>query len=238
MPYLLTATVRRRPVIVTPGPSTDRDLTMLLTPKNWHKHQHYKNRTPPWIKFHRSLLNDRVFICLPTASKALLPLLWLLASESKDGVFDASTEELVFRLRMTAKEVEESIKALIDKGFLLDASTMQAPCYQVATPETERETEKEKDTSRKRDDLFDLFWKAYPKRVGKDAARKAFDKRKPNDELVQTMIQAIGQQQKTDSWIKGFVPNPATWLNEGRWQDEVDAPLFTSAKPSFLQGAI
>lgn len=87
------------------------------------------------------------------------------------------------------------------------------------------------------DSLFDLFWQAYPKRVGKDAARKAFDKRKPNEELVQTMVKAIEQQQKTDTWIKGFVPNPATWLNDGRWQDEVEATLFNDT-PSFLAGAI
>ena len=94
-----------------------------------------------------------------------------------------------------------------------------------------------KEVTRKRDDLFDLFWQAYPKRVGKDAARKAFEKRKPNEELVQAMVKAIGQQQKTDSWIKGFVPNPATWLNDGRWQDEVEVRLFNEA-PSFLSGAI
>ena len=122
---------------------------MILKPKNWDKFQHYKDRCPPWIKLHRDILNDRTFASLPIASKALAPLLWLLASESKDGTFDAASEELAFRLHIASKDVESGLKPLIDKGFFVDASTMLAPCYQHAIPEreTERETEKEKKTS-------------------------------------------------------------------------------------------
>lgn len=116
---------------------------MLLKPKNWAVFQHYKDRCPPWIKLHRDLLNDRVFMCLPLASKALAPLLWLLASESKDGVFDGSLDELVFRLHITPKDYQDGVKPLIDKGFFVVASGVLAECYQDAIPETERETEKE-----------------------------------------------------------------------------------------------
>ena len=124
---------------------------MKLMPKNWVKFQHYRDRCPPWIKLHRDLLNDRHFISLPTASKALAPMLWLLASECKDGTFDASTEELAFRLRMDNKEIEVGLKALIDNGFFVDASTMLAPVYQSAIPEreTERETETKGETEKK-----------------------------------------------------------------------------------------
>ena len=127
---------------------------MQLKPKNWDIFQHYKDRCPPWIKLHRDLLNNRDYICLPLASKALAPLLWLLASESKDGVFDASTEELVFRLRMTESEVIDGVKPLIDKGFFVIASGVLAERKQVAIPEREREgeteTEKEKETKREK----------------------------------------------------------------------------------------
>jgi hypothetical protein len=79
---------------------------------------------------------------LPLASKALAPLLWLLASESVNGVFDADFDELEFRLRISQKELAEGLKPLIDNSFFLDATTMLAPCLQDAIPETERETEK------------------------------------------------------------------------------------------------
>ena len=123
---------------------------MLLQPKNWVHFQHYKDRCPPWIKLHRDLLNDRAFICLPIASKALAPMLWLLASESKDGTFDGSMEEITFRLRITEKEYQEGIKPLIDKGFFVVASGVLADCLHVATPEREGETETKKETKREK----------------------------------------------------------------------------------------
>jgi hypothetical protein len=135
---------------------------MILVPKNWSKFQHYKDRCPPWIKLHRDILNDRTFANLPIASKALAPLLWLLASESKDGTFDAAIEELAFRLHIASKDIESGLKPLIEKGFFLDASTMLAPCYQVAIPETERERETERDKTLARpDDISEELWKDF-----------------------------------------------------------------------------
>jgi hypothetical protein len=119
---------------------------MILQPKNWAVFQHYKDRCPPWIKLHRDLLNDRVYMCLPLASKALAPLLWLLASESKDGTFDGSQDELVFRLHITPKEYSDGVKPLIDKGFFIIASGVLAERYQLAIPETETETETKRET--------------------------------------------------------------------------------------------
>ena len=75
-------------------------------------------------------------------------------------------------------------------------------------------------------ELFDEFWAEYPKKVGKDAARKAFDKRKPSRDLLARMLASIRVQAQTLAWQKDggqFIPHPATWLNEGRWQDEETA---------------
>lgn len=118
---------------------------MLLRPKHWDKFQHYKDRRPPWIKLHRDLLDNFDYARLPVASKAIAPLLWLLASEYQDGVIEASIEELAFRLRIDDKTVNEGVKHLIDKGFFVDDSTMLASCLHDAIPETETETEKERE---------------------------------------------------------------------------------------------
>lgn len=89
-----------------------------------------------------------------------------------------------------------------------------------------------------RDALFDTFWKAYPRKVGKDEARKAFDKRKPTPELLNAILAAIEVQRQTLDWQKDggqFIPHPATWLNQGRWQDEIGGdepqgnPMFAGA---------
>lgn len=71
--------------------------------------------------------------------------------------------------------------------------------------------------------FFDRFWLAYPRKVGKDAARKAFDHREADEDLLAQMLSAIDEQAATGQWRDDggkFIPHPATWLNEGRWQDE------------------
>ena len=85
---------------------------------------------------------------------------------------------------------------------------------------------------------FDLFWAAYPKRTGKDLARASFAKRKVTSTLLEEMLSAIAKQKNTDQWKKDngqYIPAPATWLNQGRWQDEV---VSVSSQPSWMAGVI
>ena len=72
--------------------------------------------------------------------------------------------------------------------------------------------------------------------MGKDDARKAFLKRKPDGELLALMLDAIAAQRESQAWTKDggqYIPNPATWLNQGRWQDETD-PVQQSSEHSSL----
>lgn len=115
---------------------------MKLTPKNWDEFQHYKDRSPSWIKLHKHLLDDYEFQCLPVASRALAPMLWLIASESDDGEIDAPLEKLAFRLRMTVDEIDAAIKPLIEGGFFIvehDASSTLAEAERPASLEKRRE---------------------------------------------------------------------------------------------------
>ena len=69
---------------------------------------------------------------------------------------------------------------------------------------------------------FDDFWKAYPKKVGKGAALKAWDKANLNGK-VQIVLDAVARQKTWHQWQKErgqYIPNPATWINQGRWEDQ------------------
>jgi hypothetical protein len=121
-------------------------MTTSLRIKNWDSYQHYKHRTPPWIKLHRSLLDDMDYhACDPMAAKHL-PLIWLIASENGGNL--PTVEKLAFRLRISAAKCGEVINALsawIYGDVLQDASNMLAECKQHAMPEKSRvETETEK----------------------------------------------------------------------------------------------
>jgi hypothetical protein len=115
---------------------------MPLTVRNWSKFQHYKDRRPPWIKLHRTLLDDFDFIHLPFASQALAPRIWLLASESDDGSIPDDPERLSFRLHCDVSVVVDVVNSLIAIGFLdgaLSDSGVLAPREQEARLETEAE---------------------------------------------------------------------------------------------------
>jgi uncharacterized protein YdaU (DUF1376 family) len=75
-------------------------------------------------------------------------------------------------------------------------------------------------------DGFEEFWELYPKKVGKAAAAKAWRKLKPDVGKQAVMLEALSVHVASESWRKDggqFVPNPATWINGARWEDEVQA---------------
>lgn len=72
-------------------------------------------------------------------------------------------------------------------------------------------------------DGFAEFWQAYPKKKAKDAAQKAWGKRRPNSDLLAVMLRALERQTSSPDWHKDsgrYIPFPATWLNRGQWTDE------------------
>lgn len=94
---------------------------------------------------------------------------------------------------------------------------------------------KEKQTKQKAEPKtnqgFEAFWKAYPKKVGKAIARRSFERIKVPAE---TLIAAVNAQKQSQQWTKDngqYIPNPATWLNQGRWEDELEPPKAAEKKP-------
>lgn len=112
-----------------------------FTVKNLAHYQHYKERRPPWVKLHRSVLESYDFGCLQDASKWLAVGMILLASECDNQVPD-DIAWIKRRLQMTS---EPDVQALVNAGFIrhVGASTALASCKQNLTPEVEAEAEKE-----------------------------------------------------------------------------------------------
>jgi len=78
------------------------------------------------------------------------------------------------------------------------------------------------------EDLFNHFWNEYPKKVGKLAALKAWQKASPEIELV---LNALHWQKASSAWMKDdgqYIPNPATYINQSRWLDEPQRHLNSS----------
>lgn len=148
---------------------------------------------------------------------------------------------------MTENQIRRVLESLVSQGILekakfndnkydhtlwysfTDEFLSQNPLFDAAKKPDRTDLKPASHTDKKTDTtsvaLFDAFWAAYPKKVGKDAAKKAFDKRKPDGKLLDDMLRAVAKQKQMPGWIKDngqFVPNPATWLNQGRWMDGED----------------
>jgi len=69
---------------------------------------------------------------------------------------------------------------------------------------------------------FETFWLQYPKKVGKAAAMKAWKRVKPDAALYDRIMQAVEKSKQSEQWTREggrYIPNPATWINQGRWDD-------------------
>jgi hypothetical protein len=83
----------------------------------------------------------------------------------------------------------------------------------------ERNGKERKDSLEKKETEFDVFWKTYPRKVGKQAALKAW---KAAVRLTDgdTIIAGARRLRDDPNREQQFTPHPATWLNQGRWDDE------------------
>jgi hypothetical protein len=73
-------------------------------------------------------------------------------------------------------------------------------------------------------DDFDAFWKFYPRKASKDAARKAWTKLKPDQNIMKMIADNVKERVEKGEWRKdnqSFILHASTYLNQKRWEDEV-----------------
>lgn len=99
----------------------------------------------------------------------------------------------------------------------------------------EKEKELEKDIyipPTPKPDLFAQFWAAYPRRVSKTDAEKAFKALKPTPALLDIILADIVDQKQSKGWQEDegkYIPYPASYLRKRRWERE--KPLEDPAPP-------
>lgn len=123
-------------------------------------------------------------------------------------------------------------------------TTVQPPCKNGSSTEVASDTrlkvkgiklkESELRESEKRHDDFDAFWQSVPNKTGKVAANKAFDAAVKNirgrpasqgdggDRPQEFLIRRMKLFAESDKAKGEFCPHPATWLNQGRYDDDED----------------
>jgi hypothetical protein len=72
---------------------------------------------------------------------------------------------------------------------------------------------------------FETFWTAYPRKVKKKRSREIWEKLNPDTELFNQIMTSLEAYKQTEEWQKDrgrYVPHPTTWLNNSRWDDEIE----------------
>ena len=82
--------------------------------------------------------------------------------------------------------------------------------------------EKESREGKEYESMFEVFWEAFPRKIGKLQAKKEYIKALGNGIDAQVIIDAVKKQKNSEEWNKEngkYVPSPTRWLLEGRWDD-------------------
>ena len=217
----------------------------------WDDRQSYRgdqNTTQKWIKVWRDVNVNPKWQSLTDSQRGQLVMVWVLASERRGEIRapGGQLEAFVARYCGMTDPLDLSVfEALglveIDRCATVATTAVQRsqgpPDNGHSPARTAREEEIRGDQIREEeiepidrqpvdrrpaaDTEFDAFWSAYPRKIGKGAARKAWA-RATDRPHVGAMIANIRAHVDSDQWQREggqFVPHPATWLNQKRWAD-------------------
>jgi hypothetical protein len=194
---------------------------------------------------------SRVWEDSPYEGRRLLLHLALADFANDEGTCFPSQKTLALKARTTEAWVSISIKVMIEDGFLeiltkgsgrgnrtvylLKKGATQKGVTELSESE-KGESELEKNlnvddsltnTKNRQEpslDLmqsFDKFWKKYPRKVAKVAARNVFVKvmKKSDAPSLEVLLTAVEKYSASELDMR-YVAHPATWLRQGRWEDE------------------
>jgi hypothetical protein len=159
-----------------------------------------------------------------------------LMDESGDGL----SFEWIESLRVDAQGISEIRSAVATlrhskqkdtNDMQLHANAMQLPSMSssISTSDSSSKSQERKELA-KPDDGFDEFYLPYPNKKARGAAERAWAKMTKDERAL--CRPAIEAQVKANHFRgtdgKDYIPHPATWLNERRWQDEVRTSAATA----------
>lgn len=165
--------------------------------------------------------------------------LWLVGESEGDRLgivfhdwceYQPTREQLEDKAKNRAVKASNAAKTRWNNAPpMLDECSVDAKAMLKDAPEPEPEPEPLKKNLSKNEILFDSFWDIYPKRSGKGKARESWLKAVKKEPAQKILDAAKAYSTSKDLPEYQFVPMPATWLNQERWNDDL-APAPKDSK--------
>jgi len=158
-------------------------------------------------------------------------------------VLNASTHREMVTRAVAQEQNRERVRKHREKmKRSCNGPVMQSEALSGSRSEAEAEIHVPADVAAEITDGFEVFWKSYPKKVGKGDARKVWATLQPSTHRQEQIRLAVAHQCTCVQWLKEggqFIPNPATWLRQGRWDDEPETgiPVVNSKTAGNVEAA-
>lgn len=161
---------------------------------------------------------------------------WLNYNPSKADT-DAKREASKLRMRAfrertrTDDESEDAGQSVEDQNVTLQRSNDVAQNVTpqrsmsvthdvlLTRPDQNRSADADPKKSQKGSGGFDDFWAVVPRKVGKQAARRAWEKAVKLED-PQVIVQKMREYRDDPNRVEEFTKHPSTWLNAGCWDDD------------------
>jgi hypothetical protein len=207
---------------------------------NWDKYQGETKKTKtgkwvaPWFKFHHTILDDFDFSTLSEQDRFLWVGILCLARRT-DNHINADTSYIKHQLRINRVPNLKPFQELGMIEFTEKNDSGILPEDVAKASRLEEEKRREKKRREERDEKFLIFWESYPKKVKKPDAKTRWDSIKYSPDIYTKIIEALQEHKKQDQWTRDngqYIPHPSTWLNQGMWDDEIEASTGMGANGS------
>lgn len=143
-----------------------------------------------------------------------------------------ASDEKAKKANAFSEKQNEAKKANTDTETDTETGTETGTVTETGTPPPNPQGGTKPDAQERR---FAEFWAEYPKKVGKKAALTSWKRLKPDADLFERIMQAVAIAKNSEQWNREggrFIPNPSTWINQGRWDDELPAVGTFQQQPS------
>jgi Zn-finger nucleic acid-binding protein len=206
-----------------------------------------------WIKLHRKTLDNPVvckdsdyfivwcYLLLNATHKEINVLFKGIKITLRPGQLLTGRKSISSKLNISESKIQRILKSFEIEHQIEQQTSNQNRLisilswndYQVIEHQTEQQVNNERTQTRRYknekkidSDLFELFWKSYPRKTAKAVAKKSFDKLQVDGPMLEQILKAIDKQKLSRQWNDvNFIPHASTWLNQKRFEDEEETEI-------------